>query len=41
LKRKGYENSIKKKTGLVIDAYFSAKKIMWIMDNVEGAKKKD
>jgi len=40
LKRKGYEGPIKKKTGLVVDAYFSATKIMWIMDNVEGARKK-
>ncbi|KPJ86675.1 MAG: glycerol kinase, partial [Spirochaetes bacterium DG_61] len=38
LKRKGYESSITKKTGLVIDAYFSATKIMWIIDNVEGAR---
>jgi glycerol kinase len=38
LKAKGYESSIRKKTGLLIDAYFSATKIMWIMDNVEGAR---
>ena len=30
---------IKKKTGLIIDAYFSASKIKWILDNVEGARK--
>jgi glycerol kinase len=40
LKERGYENSIKEKTGLVIDAYFSATKIMWIMDNIEGARSK-
>jgi glycerol kinase len=40
LKEKGYESSIKEKTGLVIDAYFSATKIMWIMDNVESARSK-
>ena len=31
---------IKKKTGLVIDAYFSATKLKWILDNVEGARAK-
>ena len=31
---------IKEKTGLVIDAYFSASKLKWILDNVEGARKK-
>ena len=31
---------IKEKTGLVIDAYFSATKIMWILDNIEGARQK-
>ena len=40
LKTKGYESSISEKTGLVIDAYFSATKIMWIMDNVDGARSK-
>jgi glycerol kinase len=39
LKVKGYESSITEKTGLLIDAYFSATKIMWIMDNVEGARR--
>lgn len=32
--------SIQEKTGLVIDAYFSASKIKWILDNVAGAKEK-
>lgn len=34
----GYENKIQEKTGLVIDAYFSASKIHWILENVEGAR---
>jgi glycerol kinase len=38
LKAKGYENLIRQKTGLVIDAYFSATKIKWILDNVSGAR---
>lgn len=38
LKEQGYEEMIKEKTGLVIDAYFSATKIKWILDNVDGAK---
>lgn len=38
--KKGYSQMIKDKTGLVIDAYFSASKIKWILDNVEGAKEK-
>ncbi len=37
LKRKGFDKKIKEKTGLIIDAYFSATKIKWILDNVEGA----
>jgi glycerol kinase len=40
LKQKGYLDTIKKKTGLIIDAYFSATKLKWILDNVEGAKAK-
>lgn len=35
-----YAAIIQKKTGLIIDAYFSASKIKWILDNVEGAKEK-
>ena len=38
LKSRGLEKTIKNKTGLVIDAYFSGTKIKWILDNVEGAK---
>jgi glycerol kinase len=33
-------NLIQEKTGLIVDAYFSATKIRWILDNVEGARKK-
>lgn len=40
LKGKGYEKLIKDKTGLILDAYFSATKIKWILDNVEGAREK-
>lgn len=39
LKEKGLAEIIKKKTGLVVDAYFSGTKIKWILDNVEGARK--
>ena len=38
LKEKGLEETIRKKTGLVVDAYFSGTKIKWILDNVEGAR---
>jgi glycerol kinase len=34
----GAEDTIRKKTGLLIDAYFSATKIAWILDNVQGAR---
>ncbi len=37
LKDAGYSDFIHNKTGLVIDSYFSATKIKWILDNVEGA----
>ncbi|WP_121357586.1 glycerol kinase GlpK [Flavisolibacter nicotianae] len=40
LKEKGYAETIREKTGLIIDAYFSATKIKWILDNVEGAREK-
>lgn len=36
----GYEDYIKATTGLKVDAYFSATKIKWILENVEGAKEK-
>ena len=37
---KDFKNYIEENTGLVIDAYFSATKIKWILDNVRGARKK-
>ena len=40
LKARGYEEYIRKTTGLPIDAYFSGTKIKWILDNVEGAREK-
>lgn len=40
LKAKGLIEKIRSKTGLVIDAYFSATKLKWILDNVEGAREK-
>jgi glycerol kinase len=40
LKNKGMEKTIREKTGLVIDAYFSATKINWILENVEGARER-
>ena len=38
LKERGLEKTISKKTGLVIDAYFSGTKIKWILDNIDGAR---
>ena len=40
LKKAGKSNLIRKKTGLVIDAYFSATKVKWILDNVDGARER-
>ena len=40
LKENGTDKLIQQKTGLVVDAYFSATKIKWILDNVEGAREK-
>ncbi|MBK7433442.1 MAG: glycerol kinase GlpK [Chitinophagaceae bacterium] len=40
LKSQGLDSLIRDKTGLVIDAYFSATKIRWILDNVAGAREK-
>jgi glycerol kinase len=40
LRAKGHAEKIKLKTGLIIDAYFSATKIKWILDHVEGARDK-
>ena len=38
LKRNGLDRFIRERTGLVIDAYFSATKIKWILDNINGAR---
>jgi glycerol kinase len=38
LKKLGKAQIIQEKTGLIIDAYFSASKIKWILDNVQGAR---
>tara|TARA_B100000212_G_scaffold17520_1_gene11920 strand:+ start:1497 stop:2147 length:651 start_codon:yes stop_codon:yes gene_type:complete len=38
-KKKNLESEIRKKTGLLLDPYFSATKIKWILDNVENARK--
>ena len=40
LKEQGHAKMIQEKTGLVVDAYFSATKVKWILDNVTGARKK-
>ena len=40
LKRRGLSERIQSTTGLLIDAYFSATKIRWILDNVPGAREK-
>jgi glycerol kinase len=39
LKRQGLAAGIQKKTGLVLDAYFSATKIAWLLDHVKGARR--
>ena len=40
LEKEGYSERIRKKTGLLPDPYFSATKIQWILDNVEGARER-
>ncbi len=40
LKEEGFDRTIKEKTGLIVDPYFSATKIKWILDHVEGAREK-
>ena len=40
LKRDGRTDLIRSKTGLIIDAYFSATKILWILENVPGARQR-
>lgn len=40
LKAEGYSDFIQQKTGLVIDAYFSATKVKWILDHVKGIRER-
>ncbi|MBQ7346878.1 MAG: glycerol kinase GlpK [Clostridia bacterium] len=40
LKREGVENEIRTRTGLLLDPYFSATKLKWILDHVEGARER-
>lgn len=40
LKQQGHLQTIQKKTGLIVDAYFSATKLKWILDNVKDARTK-
>ncbi|MFJ8263671.1 glycerol kinase GlpK [Rummeliibacillus sp. NPDC094406] len=40
LKKQGYNDLFRDKTGLLIDAYFSGTKVKWILDHVEGAREK-
>ena len=40
LKQQGYTEEIRARTGLLIDSYFSATKLQWILDHVEGARER-
>ena len=40
LREEGYLDMIRRKTGLLLDPYFSATKLKWILDNIEGAREK-
>lgn len=40
LKTRGFTETIREKTGLVLDAYFSGTKVKWILDHVEGARER-
>ena len=40
LKAQGYEDLFRRKTGLVVDAYFSGTKVKWLLDNTEGLKQR-
>jgi len=40
LRQAGHQEAIQQKTGLVLDAYFSASKIAWLLDHVEGARQR-
>src|SRR5438876_10800320 len=38
LRKQGHLETVQRKTGLVIDAYFSGSKVRWLLDNVQGAR---
>lgn len=40
LEKKGYNGIIRRKTGLLLDAYFSGTKVKWLLDNIPGLRKK-
>ena len=40
LKKAGHEKAVSKKTGLLLDPYFSGTKVKWLLDNVKGARKR-
>ena len=40
LKKDGWEQGVRERTGLVVDPYFSATKVRWILENVDGARQK-
>src|SRR5690606_29655968 len=40
LKKAGFDQLVREKTGLLIDAYFSGTKVKWILDHVAGAREK-
>lgn len=40
LKKRGYARTFHKKTGLIIDAYFSGTKIKWLLDNIKGLRRR-
>lgn len=40
LEERGYSETVRQKTGLLIDAYFSGTKVKWILDHVEGARER-
>lgn len=40
LKSNGIEKTIQQKTGLIVDSYFSATKVKWILDNVDGVRER-
>ncbi|MDO5111956.1 MAG: glycerol kinase GlpK [Clostridia bacterium] len=40
LKQKGYADTVREKTGLVLDAYFSGTKLRWILENIPGARER-